>query len=172
MAGILTVIQADITKLAVDAIVNAANEGLLAGGGVCGAIFRDAGSGLAEACRKVAPCPTGEARITPGFALPARFIIHAVGPVWNGGRSEEDALLAACYRNAIELAATHGLARIAFPAISTGIYSFPPDRAAPIAVRASVAVLRAHPSVAEVIFCCFDAASADRHRVAIAAAKP
>jgi O-acetyl-ADP-ribose deacetylase (regulator of RNase III) len=165
----LTVIQGDITKLAVDAIVNAANEGLLAGGGVCGAIFRAAGPGLAEACRKVAPCPAGEVRITPGFALPARFILHAVGPVWNGGRMNEDALLASCYRRSIELAAEHGVARIAFPAISTGIYGFPPDRAAPIAVGASADALRAHPSVTEVIFCCFDAASADRHRAAIAA---
>lgn len=146
MAGILTVIQADITKLAVDAIVNAANEGLLAGGGVCGAIFRDAGSGLAEACRKVAPCPTGEARITPGFALPARFIIHAVGPVWNGGRSEEDALLAACYRNAIELAATHGLARIAFPpSRPASTASRPTERRPSPCARRSQCCVHIHP---------------------------
>lgn len=169
MVGTLTVTQGDITRLAIDAIVNAANEELLAGGGVCGAIFRAAGPGLAEACRKVAPCPTGEARITPGFALPARFIIHAVGPVWNGGRANEDAQLASCYRRSIELAAEHGLARIAFPAISTGIYGFPPDRAVKVAVGASAEALRAHPAVTEVIFCCFDAASAERHRAAIAA---
>jgi O-acetyl-ADP-ribose deacetylase (regulator of RNase III) len=168
MAATLTVVEDDITRLAVDAIVNAANERLLAGGGVCGAIFRAAGPGLAEACARVAPCPTGDARLTPGFALPARFIIHAVGPVWHGGGADEDALLAACYRRALEIAAEHGLARIAFPAISTGIYGFPPERAAPVAVGTVREAVARLASIADVIFCCFGSASARLHRDAIA----
>jgi O-acetyl-ADP-ribose deacetylase (regulator of RNase III) len=128
-------IKADITTLTVDAIVNAANEGLLAGGGVCGAIFRAAGAAdLAAACAPLAPCPTGEARTTPGFALPARFVIHAVGPVWHGGGRGEAGLLAAAYRNALAELRRAGGRSIAFPAISTGIYGYPPDEAATIAV--------------------------------------
>ena len=123
----LHVHQGDITKLAVDAIVNAANQDLAPGGGVCGAIFRAAGPGLEEECRAVGRCPTGEARITKGYRLSALHIIHAVGPVWNGGDDGEAELLAACYRNAVRLAADHALATIAFPAISQGIYGFPPD---------------------------------------------
>ena len=125
------VIQADITTLDVDAIVNAANGQLLPGGGVCGAIHRVAGPELAEACASLAPCPTGEVRVTPGFRLPARFVIHAVGPVWQSGAAGEDRQLAACYRAAIAEAARLGAASIAFPAISTGIYGYPPEQAAP-----------------------------------------
>jgi len=128
-------ILADITTLPVDAIVNAANSGLLPGGGVCGAIHRAAGPELARACARVAPCPTGEARITPGFLLPARFVIHAVGPVWRGGDAGEPALLASAYRQCMVLARAHGLTSIAFPAISTGIYGYPLDQATRIAVE-------------------------------------
>lgn len=161
------VIEADITTLDVDAIVNAANADLHRGGGVCGAIFRAAGPGLEEACRPLAPCPTGEARITPGFALKAKWIVHAVGPVWKGGGQGEDDLLAACYQNAMALAAAEGCASIAFPAISTGIYGFPPERAAPIAAQA---VKDAPAGPDEVVFCCFGAESAALHRQAIGAA--
>ena len=126
----------DITTLAVDAIVNAANTELAPGGGVCGAIHRVAGPELAEACARLRPCPTGEARITPGFRLPARFVIHAVGPVWRGGRAGEPALLASCYRRSIELASGAGCAVVAFPAISCGIYGYPVEQAAGVAIGA------------------------------------
>jgi O-acetyl-ADP-ribose deacetylase (regulator of RNase III) len=137
----LTAELGDITTFAVDAIVNAANERMLGGGGVDGAIHRAAGPQLLEACRQVPEvrpgirCPTGEARITPGFKLPARFVIHTVGPVWHGGGAREDELLASCYRNSLGLAIEHRLDSVAFPAISCGVYGFPPDRAATIAVR-------------------------------------
>jgi O-acetyl-ADP-ribose deacetylase (regulator of RNase III) len=151
-------IETDITLLTVDAIVNAANESLLGGGGVDGAIHRRAGSGLLTACGalpEVAPgvrCPTGEARITAGFALPARFVIHTVGPVWHGGSRGEPEQLAACYRNVLKLAETHGVASIAFPAISAGVYGYPADAAAQIAVN----TLRAAPWRPErVVFCTF-----------------
>jgi O-acetyl-ADP-ribose deacetylase (regulator of RNase III) len=169
MSALLTVVEGDITKLDADAIVNAANEGLLAGGGVCGAIFRAAGPGLAEACAKVAPCPTGDARITLGFNLPARYIVHAVGPVWHGGTAGEESQLASCYRRALEVAAERGVSRIAFPAISTGIYGFPPERAAPIAVQAARKAAATLKPISEVMFCCFGAQSAALHRQAIAA---
>ncbi|MCI4663920.1 MAG: O-acetyl-ADP-ribose deacetylase [Neomegalonema sp.] len=162
----MTVIEADITTLDVDAIVNAANSDLRRGGGVCGAIFRAAGPGLEEACRALAPCPTGEARLTPGFGLTARWIIHAVGPVWKGGDRGEAAALADCYRTSLALAAEQGCASIAFPAISTGIYGFPPERAAPIAVRAAQA---AAAPLHQIIFCCFGADSARLHRQALEA---
>lgn len=149
----LRVVQGDI-----------ANRDLLPGGGVCGAIHRTAGPELAAACRPLAPCSTGEARITPGFRLPARWVVHAVGPVWSGGDAGEDTLLAACYRESIRLAAENDAISIAFPAISTGIYGFPPDRAAPLAVAAAREAVAVHPTVGEVIFCCFDTASAERHR--------
>lgn len=165
----MTIVRGDITGLDVDAIVNAANERLAPGGGVCGAIHRAAGPKLAEACAEIGGCPTGEARITPGFELKARYVIHAVGPVWHGGDSGEDAALGACYRNALKLAAAHKLRSIAFPAISTGIYGFPPDRAAGIAVRSTAAALTELPDIEAVIFCCFDAASADRHEEALSA---
>jgi O-acetyl-ADP-ribose deacetylase (regulator of RNase III) len=156
----ITVIQADITTLAVDAIVNAANEALLGGGGVDGAIHRAAGPRLLAACRalpEVAPgvrCPTGEARLTPGFDLPARWVIHTVGPVWHGGTRGEPALLAACYRNAMQLAVAHGVRHIAFPAISCGVYGYPPEQAAGIAIGAVHAALAAHGEVA-VTLCCY-----------------
>ncbi len=121
----IEIVEGDITRLDVDAIVNAANQMLAPGGGVCGAIHRAAGPELAEACARLGGCETGEAKITPGFRLPARYVIHTVGPVWGGGESGEEVLLAACYRNSLALAAEHGLSTIAFPAISTGIFGFP-----------------------------------------------
>jgi len=152
----LHAIRADITALPVDAIVNAANEGLLMGGGVCGAIFRAAGAdALAEACATVAPCPTGQARITPGFALPARFVIHAVGPVWHGGGAGEAALLAGCYRASLDLLRAAGGRSIAFPAISTGIFGYPPEEATRIAV-AAVREDGARHGDLDVTFACFD----------------
>lgn len=147
---------ADITTLAVDAIVNAANRELARGGGVCGAIHRAAGPALAEACAAVAPCPTGEARITPGFALPARHVIHAVGPVWNGGGHGEAELLASAYRASLVLARDHGCTSVAFPAISTGIYGYPLDAATAVAVRTVRAFAEVAGSVALVHFACFD----------------
>ena len=150
----IDVIQADITTLAVDAIVNAANESLLGGGGVDGAIHRAAGPQLLAACRPLAPCPTGQARLTPGFNLPAKFVIHTVGPVWDGGGYGEDELLADCYRNSLSLAVQHDLHTIAFPAISTGVYGFPELRAAPIAAAATAEMLAALPSL-KVTFVCF-----------------
>lgn len=154
-------LQADITTLAVDAIVNAANSSLLGGGGVDGAIHRAAGPELLAACRPLGGCPTGEARITPGFRLPARFIIHTVGPVWHGGERNEPALLAACYRNSLALAAENGLRRIAFPSISTGIYGYPFAAATDIAIDSVRQAVAATPDAFdEIIFCCF---SADDH---------
>ncbi len=155
------IIQGDITKLAVDAIVNAANERMLGGGGVDGAIHRAAGRELFEACLKVPEvrpgvrCPTGEARITPGFGLPARFVIHTVGPVWCGGRRGEEEKLASCYRNSLELAKGNGCRSVAFPCISTGAYGYPVEAAAEVAVREVRAFLR-HAGLA-VAFCCFAA---------------
>ncbi|ABL71705.1 MULTISPECIES: O-acetyl-ADP-ribose deacetylase [Paracoccus] len=144
--------QGDITRLAVDAIVNAANRTLLGGGGVDGAIHRAAGPLLLEECRTLGGCPTGEARITGGYDLPARYVIHAVGPVWQGGMAGEDALLAGAYRHSLLLAQAHDLARIAFPAISTGIYGFPAERAA----RIAVATILDHAADIEVILVGFD----------------
>lgn len=154
----------DITTLGVDAIVNAANEQLAPGGGVCGAIHRAAGPELARACAALAPCPTGDARITPGFRLPARFVVHAVGPVWHGGASGEPGLLASAYRAAFRLADAQGLGSMAFPAISTGIYGYPLEAAAQVAVRAIRAELERASAVREVVFACFspDALSAFR----------
>ena len=164
----------DITALDVDAIVNAANERLAPGGGVCGAIHRAAGPGLAEACARVGGCPTGGARITEGYALSARHVIHAVGPVWQGGTEGEDDLLASAYRSSLDLAKRHGLASIAFPAISTGIYGYPLKRAAGIAVATVCGWLDAEDGLdkddglEEVVFCVFgDAAEAD-YREALA----
>jgi len=150
----------DITKLAVDAIVNAANESLRGGGGVDGAIHRAAGPGLLTACIALGGCPTGEARITGGYWLVAKHVIHTVGPVWQGGGAGEDALLAGCYRASIRLAHAHGVTSLAFPAISTGAYGFPPARAAPIAVSTVRATLAGAPGIDRVIFCCFAEAAA------------
>jgi len=164
----LEVIVADITTLSVDAIVNAANTSLLGGGGVDGAIHRAAGAELLAECRTLGGCETGGARITRGYRLPARHIIHAVGPVWNGGNHGEGALLASCYRRAIDLCRTHALTSIAFPAISTGVYRFPADRAAEIAVASIIEALADAPSIDRVIFCCFSNESARLHEQAMA----
>lgn len=164
MTDRMVVQVADITTLAVDAIVNAANEGLLGGGGVDGAIHRAAGLALMDACRALGGCATGSAKITPAFDLPARWVIHAVGPVWQGGGADEDALLAGCYRTAMALAAEHGFASIAFPAISTGVYRFPVERAAAIAIGTVSEVLAGSSPVERVIFACFSADSAAAHQ--------
>ena len=164
----LEVIVADITTLSVDAVVNAANRSLLGGGGVDGAIHRAAGPELLAECRTLHGCETGGAKITLGYRLPARHVIHAVGPIWNSGSHGEDEALASCYARAIELCQTHGLASVAFPAISTGIYRFPADRAARIAVSTTVEALQAAPTVSLIIFCCFSNDSAALHAQAMA----
>ncbi len=148
--------KGDITKLEVDAIVNAANTSLLGGGGVDGAIHRAAGPELLEECKTLNSCPTGEAKITKGYNLPAKFIIHTVGPVWNGGKHNEDELLANCYRSSLKLAVENGIKTIAFPAISTGVYRFPLDRAANIAINEVNDFLGKDKSIEKVIFVCFD----------------
>ncbi len=164
----ISVVEGDITRMDVDAIVNAANESLLGGGGVDGAIHRAAGPKLLEECRTLAGCPTGEARISRGYDLRARHVIHTVGPVWHGGNRQEDALLAACYRRSLGLAVQHNLKSLAFPAISTGIYRFPVIRAARIAVATTVEFLAEDHTLDIVIFCCFSAESAQAHERAIA----
>ena len=157
---------ADITTLAVDAIVNAANSGLLPGGGVCGAIHRAAGPELARACVKVAPCPTGAARITPGFDLPAKYVIHAVGPVWRGGHNGEPELLASAYRASLALAKEYRLTSIAFPAISTGIYGYPLQEATNVAVATVRDELQRPDRLTQVVFACFDQRVLDAYRMA------
>ncbi|MGD0420165.1 MAG: O-acetyl-ADP-ribose deacetylase [Xanthobacteraceae bacterium] len=165
----LDICVADITTLALDVIVNAANRTLLGGGGVDGAIHRAAGPDLRAECEKLGGCDTGAAKITRGYRLRAKHVIHAVGPVWSGGGKDEEELLASCYRAALELAAAHRLASVAFPAISTGIYRFPPDRAARIAVGTVAAELAASPrGIAHVVFCCFAPDAAEHHMAAFA----
>jgi O-acetyl-ADP-ribose deacetylase (regulator of RNase III) len=157
----ITLVTADLTRLALDAIVNAANPGLVGGGGVDGAIHRAAGPALLAACRAIPEvnpgvrCPTGEARITPGFSLPARYVIHTVGPIWHGGHHGEAVDLASCYRACIALAIEHDLNNIGFPAISCGVYGYPPDQAAKVAIATLRDVLSPHPTL-EVQLCCFD----------------
>jgi O-acetyl-ADP-ribose deacetylase (regulator of RNase III) len=170
--GAFEVIVADITTLRVDAIVNAANSSLLGGGGVDGAIHRAAGERLLAECRTLRGCETGDAKITGGYGLPARHVIHAVGPVWHGGTEGEDDALASCYRRAIVLCQTHGLASVAFPAISTGVYRFPADRAARIAVSTAISALAGAVELAQVVFCCFSQDSARVHAAALAEANP
>lgn len=160
----MVVVVGDITRLAIDAIVNAANRSLLGGGGVDGAIHAAAGPSLLEECRALNGCDTGDAKITRGYRLPAAHVIHTVGPVWSGGDSDEDRLLASCYRRALEVAIEHGLRTVAFPAISTGVYGFPVDRAAHIAVGTVVSFLSDSPGIAKVTFCCFSEESAEAHR--------
>jgi O-acetyl-ADP-ribose deacetylase len=155
MSSIIPV-QGDITKQNVDAIVNAANSTLLGGGGVDGAIHRAAGRELYEECKKLNGCNIGEAKITPGFHLPAKYIIHTVGPVWQGGDKSEDELLADCYKNSLRLAVENGIKTIAFPAISTGVFSFPAERAAGIAVKEVKNFLNEHKEIEKVYFVCYD----------------
>ena len=167
----LAVVLGDITRLEVDAIVNAANPTLLGGGGVDGAIHRAAGPDLLAECRTLGGCRPGDAKITAGYGLPARYVIHTVGPVWEGGGSDEEGLLASCYRRSLEVAAAHGLKSVAFPAISTGVYGFPPDRAAPIALR-TVREAVAQGGFEAVLFCCFSRESAALHAAALQSATP
>jgi O-acetyl-ADP-ribose deacetylase (regulator of RNase III) len=161
-------VNGDITKLSLDAIVNAANESLMGGGGVDGAIHRAAGPDLLAFCRTIGGCPTGEARLTPGFRLPARHIIHTVGPVWHGGAAGEDALLESCYRNTLALAAADRFRSLAFPAISTGVYCFPKERAAALALKTCLAITRTPSSLRMILFACMDDATLASYRTAAA----
>jgi O-acetyl-ADP-ribose deacetylase (regulator of RNase III) len=168
----IRLVRGDITRLAVDAIVNAANSSLLGGGGVDGAIHRAAGPGLLEECRHIGGCPTGEARITGGYDLPARFVIHAVGPVYRGGTAGEARLLRSCYEHSLRLAAEAGAGSVAFPCISTGIYGYPKAEACEIAVSTVEAWLRDHDLPASVTFCCFEAEDAALYEDRLAMPRP
>jgi O-acetyl-ADP-ribose deacetylase (regulator of RNase III) len=167
ISGKIAVIEGDITKQLVDAIVNAANTSLLGGGGVDGAIHRAAGPGLLEECRRLNGCKTGDAKITRGYNLPAHWVIHTVGPIWQDGKHDEDELLASCYRRSLELAIQNQIRTIAFPAISTGVYGFPSERAARIAVTTVKTFLENQTSVEQVIFVCFSRQSYDCHIAAV-----
>jgi len=162
--AVIELVQGDITRLRVDAIVNAANRSLLGGGGVDGAIHRAAGPELLDACRSLQGCEVGEAKITPGFRLSARFVIHTVGPVWRGGGNHEPELLARCYRSSLQLAESHGLQSIAFPSISTGVYGYPIHLASPVALRETDRFLATSNSLDRVVFCCFSAEDMDIYR--------
>lgn len=168
MTSKVEIVQGDITKLSVDAIVNAANNRLLGGGGVDGAIHRTAGPALLEECRKLHGCPTGEAKMTEGYRLPAKKVIHTVGPVWHGGTQGEPELLANCYRNSLQLAADTELGSLAFPSISTGVYGYPIEQACRIAIAETLAFLQQHNSLQKVIFCCFSAADTECYQQTLA----
>lgn len=164
----IEVVQGDITQQRVDAIVNAANSSLLGGGGVDGAIHRAAGPELLAECRTLGGCPTGQAKITQGYRLPARHVIHTVGPVWHGGQANEDALLASCYRHSLALAVAHGVKTMAFPSISTGAYGFPVERAAPIAIETIADFLAQDTALEKVSVVCFDAGTLRTYQAALA----